>query len=132
MLEHITAEQLDKLRANATETLANLNKDNPNKEMFLLIGSCLAVLEYSREALWVNMDEIYSNSSLVNQIKDKAMSSEKYLQWFRLTQDREWLQVSYDDLTHLQKLIRIAQEYGYDVASYEAWSIDLGNRISQL
>ena len=103
MLEHITAEQLDALRANAIETLQAVNKDNPSKEMFLLIGSCLAVLDYGKEAAWVDVDEIYSNSSLSSIIKEELVGAEKYLQWFRLAQDQDWVQSSYDNLTHGQK-----------------------------
>ena len=132
MLEHITTEQLDVLRANAIETLQAVNKDNPSKEMFILIGSCLAVLDYGKEAVWASMDEIYSNSSLISLIKEELMGSEKYLQWFRLTQDHDWVQSSYDNFTHAKKLIGIAQEHGYDVTNYEAWSMDLGERISRL
>ena len=130
MLEHITTEQLDALRANAIETLQAVNKDNPSKEMFLLIGACMGVLNYGSKTM--GTDDLYSQSELLNDIKNTLHWAEKRLETFRMTQDRDYIQMAYDLSSHVQKLNGIAQEYGYDVANYEAWSMDLGERIARL
>ena len=130
MLEYITTEQLDALRANAIETLQAVNKDNPSKEMFLLIGACMGVLDYGSKTM--GTDDLYSQSELLNDIKNTLHWAEKRLETFRMTQDRDYIQMAYDLNSHIQKLNGIAQEHGYDVANYEAWSMDLGERIARL
>ena len=138
----MTDTQLNNLKSDALETLGSIDTDKLTKEQYILFGASIAILDHKPESIQADNEsdvqtilESKSESvtkDLIAGIKEELKDGEKWLEEFRLSGDRDYIQMSYDESTHAQKLIRIAQENNFEVGCEVNWLRDLQERISRL
>lgn len=133
MIDYIDTKDLHILKSDSMDTLKHIDMSKPlTREQFLLVGSSLAILNHGTGKHLDSRDDVYSNHELIRKIKLLLDLAEDFLTDYRLTNDRDYVQASYDLSTYVEKFVKIAEKYGYDVKCKRDWLIDLQERIAKL
>lgn len=107
----------------------------PSKENAILLASSLIISKYIKELAIPEIEHAepyYHGFSITKQLSNELEDSEKYLQLYQNTRDRQWLDFSNQKAVHLKKWIGIAEKHNINIDDYTHKLQEIQEYISRL